>query len=73
MSVLGLEPGTALLGLAVGVVSWWLLSRRSTDAATLAATYKGKVVWITGASSGIGEALALVGELAPPRLHQYRR
>jgi dehydrogenase/reductase SDR family protein 7 len=68
---LSAQPAASLVGYAVGIFALWLLLRLVTmlrsdcDFATAAAAralkpdaFAGQVVWITGASSGIGEALA---------------
>ena len=48
-----------LLG-ALSALSWgWSSARRAPSPSTLRAHYSGRVVWVTGASSGIGRAVAL--------------
>ena len=49
---------------AAGIFTLWYAvgSSRFNDEACARATFAGKVVWITGASSGIGEALAYVSD-----------
>eukprot|EP00037_Helgoeca_nana_P001695 m.28718 g.28718 ORF g.28718 m.28718 type:complete len:318 (-) comp12047_c0_seq1:1113-2066(-) len=59
LEVTGLAPMTALVGLAVGVVGLWALTRRARRHVDLNAAFSGKVVWVTGASGGIGEALSI--------------
>ena len=55
--------GIALLLLVIGVSTALLWSggrlRRPPSSAALRSFYQGRVVWVTGASSGIGRALAL--------------
>lgn len=68
LEVTGLAPMTALVGLAVGVVGLWALTRRARRHIDLNAAFSGKVVWVTGASAGIGQALSIVRNRLIPSL-----
>lgn len=46
--------------LALITVFWWVISSvKARNNSELNRTFKNKVVWVTGASSGVGHAIAL--------------